>query len=167
MTTFAKLLTTVALGAAVLAAGTQPVAAQWQYTDDTGTTKVKQYKADIPAVYRDGAAWTGPTGAGKPALKGGVSDAYRLHSARADAERRIREANAALVPYQKAEAAARQAEQERAAAVAQAAAQAEAAVRRAEAVAAQRRRDDLLEESVRLQRESVNLERSRQSGWRR
>lgn len=40
----------------------------WQWTNDKGETKVSQYKLDIPAQYRDGAVWIGPTGVGKPKL---------------------------------------------------------------------------------------------------
>ena len=44
------------------------VEAQWRYTDDTGASKVTQYKLDVPAPHRDGAEWIGPVGIGKPAL---------------------------------------------------------------------------------------------------
>ncbi len=51
---------------AVLLAGRAE--AQYRYTDDKGVTKTTQYKLEVPARYRDGAVWIGPTGVGKPAL---------------------------------------------------------------------------------------------------
>ncbi|MGH2602676.1 MAG: hypothetical protein ACRDJ9_25230 [Dehalococcoidia bacterium] len=128
--------------------------AQYQYTNDKGVSKVTQYKLDVPAPYRDSAVWIGKTGIGKPAS----SEEQRRGKQREDAYRRIGEANAQLVPYSKAEAEAKKAN----AAAAQRAKKAEQ--RRDAAEAAQANRDRLAEESVRLQREAVDLERQRQ--WR-
>jgi hypothetical protein len=58
---------TVGLGAALLLVAGQ-ADAQWRYTDDKGTSKVTQYKLDVPMPYRDAAEWIGPIGIGKPAL---------------------------------------------------------------------------------------------------
>jgi hypothetical protein len=55
----------VCIGATLLADRAE---AQYRYTDDKGLTKTTQYKLEVPARYRDGAVWIGPTGVGKPAL---------------------------------------------------------------------------------------------------
>ena len=102
-----QLVITVGLGAAlVLVAG--QVEAQYRYTDDRGVSKVAQYTLDVPASYRDAAVWIGPTGIGKP----GLSEEQRQMKQRDDAYRRIGEANARLVPYQKTGVAATQARQD-------------------------------------------------------
>ncbi len=64
MTRFAMV---AGLGAALLLL-TGQADAQWRYTDDRGTSKVTQYKLDVPLPYRDAAEWIGPIGIGKPAL---------------------------------------------------------------------------------------------------
>ena len=147
------LVMAVVLSAGVVL-GVGQVEAQYRYTDDKGATKVKQYKLDIPESYRDSAEWIGPTGVGKP----GLSEEQRQRTQRWDAYRRIGEANEKLRPYQKADEDAKKA----AAAAAAVQREREAERRQEAADAAQSRRDALAEESVRLQRESVDLERARQ-----
>jgi hypothetical protein len=96
-----RLIVTVGLGAGLLLlAG--PVAAQYRYTDDKGVSKVTQYKADIPADYRDAAVWVGPA-------KAALSTEQKQAEIQADAQRRIDAANAALAPYLAAEQAAQRA----------------------------------------------------------
>jgi hypothetical protein len=74
--------------------------AQWRYTDDTGASKVTQYKLDVPAPHRDGAEWIGPIGIGKPGLS-----ADQIRAARHwDAVRRIIAAEAALLQFKTVEA---------------------------------------------------------------
>jgi hypothetical protein len=74
--------------------------AQWRYTDDKGTSKVTQYKLDVPAPYRDAAEWIGPIGIGKPAL----SADQILEAQRWDATRRIIDAEAGLLKFKSAPA---------------------------------------------------------------
>lgn len=151
-----RFVVVVGLAAGILF-GAGQASAQYQYTDDKGVTKVTQYKLYVSAPYRDTAVWIGKTGIGHPAL----SDEQRKIRLRDDAYRRIGIANEQLVPIKKAED-----EAKRAAAAAAAAQRAKKAEERRDgAEAAQARRDDLYEESVRLQREAVELERQRQ--WRR
>ncbi len=50
------------LGTGLLLSAWQ-VDAQWRHTDDRGTSKVTQYKIDVPAPYRDTAEWIGPIAA--------------------------------------------------------------------------------------------------------
>src|SRR5882672_5716549 len=64
MTRFAM---AVGLGATLLLLAGQ-ADAQWRYTDDKGTSKVTQYRIDVPAPHRDAAEWIGPVGVGNPAL---------------------------------------------------------------------------------------------------
>jgi hypothetical protein len=59
------LATLLGAGALLLAGEAE---AQYRYVDAKGTSKVTQYKADIPEAQRDAAVWVGPTGIGKPAL---------------------------------------------------------------------------------------------------
>jgi len=40
----------------------RPAIAQYRFTDAQGTVRTEQYKAKIPAEYRDAAIWIGPTG---------------------------------------------------------------------------------------------------------
>ena len=88
-------------GALLLAAG--PADAQWRYTDDRGTSRVTQYKIDIPTDFRDGAKWIGPVGPGRPGLS-----AEQLRGAqREEANRRIVAAEAGLVRYRNMPAPAR------------------------------------------------------------
>ncbi len=89
----------VVLGTALLLSGGQ-ADAQWRYTDDKGTTKVTQYKLDVPAPFRDAAVWIGPTGIGNPALSAEQIRVAQL----ADAVRRIVEAEAGLLQFRNAEA---------------------------------------------------------------
>ena len=89
----------VALGTGLLLSAWQ-ADAQWRYTDDKGTSKVTQYKLDVPAPYRDAAEWIGPTGIGKPALSADQIRAAQL----ADANRRIVDAEAGLLWFKKVEA---------------------------------------------------------------
>src|SRR4029453_17864491 len=117
-----------------LALNVTPAAAQWQYTDNKGVTKVTQFKVDIPAPLRDGAVWVGPTGFGKPDLSRGQQET----KARWDAYRRIGDAQAELVPYKQEEAAAAAAQRAK-----------EARERREAAEAAQARRDALQAPSLR------------------
>lgn len=118
--------------------------AQYQYTDDKGVTKVTQYKLDVPVPYRDAAVWIGATGVGKPAL----SEEQRKAKLRDDAYRRIGDAQEQLVPYHKAEAAKAAADRVR------------KAQQQKEAVeAAAARREAREEESLRIQRESLDLQR--------
>jgi hypothetical protein len=77
--------------------------AQWRYTDDKGTTRVTQYKIDVPSELRDGAEWIGPVGPGKP----GLSEDQHRAAQRAEANRRIIAAEAGLVRYRNMPAAAR------------------------------------------------------------
>jgi hypothetical protein len=79
------------LGAGILLVAGQ-VHAQYRFTDDKGVSKVTQYKLDVPAQYRDGAVWIGPTGIGKPAL----SEEQRQTKQRDDAYRRIGEGTARM-----------------------------------------------------------------------
>jgi len=80
-------------GAVLLLAGQAD--AQWRYTDDKGTSRVTQYRIDVPADLRDGAEWIGPVGPGKPGLS-----ADQLRAAQRDeATRRIVAAEAGLVRY--------------------------------------------------------------------
>jgi hypothetical protein len=106
----------VALSAAIVLVAGQ-VSAQYRYTDDKGVSKVTQYKLHVPAPYRDGAVWIGPTGVGHPDL----SEEQRQWKRRENAYRRI-------------------------------------------GTAIETRRDRLAEQSIRLQRKAVELERQRQ--WR-
>jgi len=62
-----RLAMAVGFGAGLLLAAGQ-ADAQWRYTDDKGTSKVTQYKLDVPVPYRDAAEWIGPVGIGKPGL---------------------------------------------------------------------------------------------------
>lgn len=87
----------LALGLVLLAGHSD---AQWRYTDDTGASKVTQYKLDVPAPYRDGAEWIGPIGIGKPGLSADQIRAAR----RWDAVRRIIAAEAALLQFKTVEA---------------------------------------------------------------
>jgi hypothetical protein len=129
--------------------------AQYRYTDDKGVTKTTQYKLDVPAPYRDAAVWVGPTGIGKPALSAEANETKR----RDDAYRRIGEADAQLVPYKRAEAA-RAAAQREADGANAAAAEARQAKKAAAAAAQRERREtERAEESLRLQREAVELQR--------
>jgi hypothetical protein len=77
----------LALGAGLLLAGA-PAHAQWRYMDTKGTSRVSQYKVDVPKVHRDEAVWIGPVGIGKP----GLSEAQRQARQREDAYRRLGEA---------------------------------------------------------------------------
>ncbi len=135
----------VGLGAGILLVGGQ-VDAQYRYTDAKGVSKVTQYKLDVPAPYRDSAVWIGETGVGKPAL----SEEQRKAKQRDDAYRRIGVANEQLVPYRKAQAAEAAAQQAK-----------KAQERREAAEAASARKEAREEESLRLQRESLDLERQR------
>src|SRR4029434_410010 len=85
-----------------LALNVTPAAAQWQYTDNKGVTKVTQFKVDIPAPLRADSVWVGQTVFGKPDLSRGQQET----KARWDAYRRIGDAQAELVPYKQEEAAA-------------------------------------------------------------
>ena len=85
----------VGLGTGLLLSAWQ-ADAQWRYTDDKGTSKVTQYKLDVPAPYRDAAEWIGPTGIGKPALSADQLRAAQLW----DAVRRIVAAEAGLLQFQ-------------------------------------------------------------------
>jgi hypothetical protein len=69
--------------------------AQWRYIDDTGASKVTQYKINVPAPYRDAAVWIGPVGIGNPALS---ADQIR-EAQRWEAVRRIVAAEAELLRY--------------------------------------------------------------------
>jgi len=84
----------VALGAGLLLlAG--PADAQWRYIDDTGASRVTQYRIDVPESHRDAAEWIGPVGIGKPALS-----AEQIRQAQvAEAIRRIVTAEAGLVQF--------------------------------------------------------------------
>jgi hypothetical protein len=88
-------------GALLLLAGQAD--AQWRYTDDKGTTRVTQYKVDVPSDFRDGAEWIGPVGPGKP----GLSEDQHRAAQRSEANRRIIAAEAGLVRYRNMPAAAR------------------------------------------------------------
>ena len=152
----------IAAGLSLLAG---QAAAQYQYTDDKGITKVAQYKLNVPEAYRDAAIWIGLTG--QPA----VSPPSPVTRAE-DVNRRIRDADAQLAPYLRPDAEAKVVEAAAAAArktrerrdIADAA---QAKLDRAEAreEARQDRRDALAEESVRLQRQAVDQLRDRQY-WR-
>jgi hypothetical protein len=144
----------IGLGASLLLFSGQ-ADAQYKYTDDKGVSKVMQYKLDIPEPYRDAAVWVGPTGVGKP----GLSKEAEQTKLRDDAYRRIGEAEAQLVPYKQAEAARAAAQREVDGANA-AAAEARQAKKAAAAAAQRERREDArAEESLRLQREAVELQR--------
>ena len=135
-----QLAIAVGLGAVLLLLAGQ-ADAQYRYTDDKGVSKTTQYKLDVPAPYRDAAVWVGPTGIGKPAL----SEEARQTKLRDDAYRRIGEANAALIPYLRAEAAQRAAAAER------------ALINEEKAEKAKEQRAvDRAEQSLHLQQESVN-----------
>lgn len=75
-----------ALGTGLLLA-VAPAHAQWQYRDAKGTSRVSQYKLDVPRGHRDEAVWIGPVGIGKPAL----SEAQRQARQREAAYRRLGE----------------------------------------------------------------------------
>jgi hypothetical protein len=92
MTRFAR---AVGLGTGLLLFAGQ-ADARWRYTDDKGTSKVTQYKLDVPAPYRDAAEWIGPTGIGKPALSADQIRAAQLW----DAVQRIVAAEAGLLRFQ-------------------------------------------------------------------
>jgi hypothetical protein len=92
-----RLVMAAGLGAGLLLSIEQ-VDAQWQYTDDTGASKVTQYKLDVPAPHRDAAVWVGPTGVGNPALS---ADQVRL-AQRWEAVRRLVAAEAELLRYRDA-----------------------------------------------------------------
>lgn len=77
-----------------------PADAQWRYTDDKGASRVTQYKLDVPEPFRDAAVWIGPIGTGNPALS---AEQIRM-AQRADAVRRIVEAEAGLLQLKSAEA---------------------------------------------------------------
>ena len=88
-------------GALALLAG--PADAQWRYTDDKGTSRVTQYKIDIPRDVRDGAEWIGPVGPGRPGLSAGQQEKAQREAA----NRRIIAAEAGLVHYRNMPAPAR------------------------------------------------------------
>lgn len=89
-----RLAMAAALGGSLLLL-TGPADAQWRYTDERGTTKITQYKIDMPERYRDAAEWIGPVGIGKPAL----SADQILAAQRWDAIQRIVNAEAGLLQY--------------------------------------------------------------------
>ena len=69
--------------------------AQWRYVDDKGVSRVTQYKINVPTDYRDLAEWIGPVGIGKP----GLSADQILAAQRAEANRRIVDAEAGMLKY--------------------------------------------------------------------
>lgn len=89
-----RLAMAVGFGAGVLLLAGQ-ADAQWRYTDDKGTSRVTQYKLDVPAPHRDAAEWIGPVGIGKPAL----SADQILAAQRWEAIERIGAAEAGLVQF--------------------------------------------------------------------
>jgi len=89
----------VGLGTGLLLSAWQ-ADAQWRYTDDKGTSRVTQYKLDVPAPHRDAAVWIGPTGIGNPALSADQTRAAQLW----DAVRRIVAAEAGLLQFQNVQA---------------------------------------------------------------
>jgi hypothetical protein len=76
----------------------EPANAQWKYADDTGVTKVTQYKLNMPERYRDSAVWVGPIGVGRP----GLSEEARQAKRRADEYTRIGQSQTRLWRYQHA-----------------------------------------------------------------
>jgi len=87
------------LGTGLLLSAWQ-VDAQWRYTDDRGTSKVTQYKIDVPASSRDTAEWIGPIGIGNPGLSADQVRAAQLW----DAVRRIVAAEAGLLQFKNVQA---------------------------------------------------------------
>jgi len=77
------------------------VDAQWRYTDDTGASKVTQYRLNVPAPYRDAAEWIGPIGIGKPGLSADQARAAQRWSA----IERIAAAEAGLLQFKPSAAA--------------------------------------------------------------
>jgi len=67
--------------------------AQYRYTDDKGVTKTTQYKLDVPVAYRDDAVWIGQRGVGLP----GLSAEMKRRAALDEANRRVNQADAALI----------------------------------------------------------------------
>jgi hypothetical protein len=84
----------VAFGAALLLLAGQ-ADAQWRYMDDKGTSRITQYKLDVPGPHREAAEWIGPVGIGKPALSADQLLAAQLW----EAVQRIIAAEAALLQY--------------------------------------------------------------------
>ena len=94
-----RFVTAVGFGAGLLLLAGQ-ADAQWRYTDETGASKVTQYKLHVPAPYRDAAEWIGPVGIGKPALS---ADQIRAAQG-SEAIRRIVAAEAELLLLRSVEA---------------------------------------------------------------
>jgi len=84
----------VGVGAGLLLVAGQ-ADAQWRYIDDKGTSRVTQYKLDIPTPHRDAAEWIGPVGIGKPALSADQIAAAQ----RWEAIQRIAAAEAGLLQF--------------------------------------------------------------------
>jgi hypothetical protein len=64
------------LGAGILLVAGE-AGAQYRFVGADGVSKVVQYKLDVPADYRDGAVWIGPTGVGQPSLSDGARETKR------------------------------------------------------------------------------------------
>jgi hypothetical protein len=61
--------------------------AQYRYTDSQGTVRTEQYKAKIPAEYRDASIWIGPTGTSSISKDAKSSDAPTTGSSSGPADR--------------------------------------------------------------------------------